>query len=279
MFVEGLSSGSVFARGLPSIPELQDPALAAVSEAVLCRSVVTDDDFADPSQRDALSRCFRQGWLHADKIPGSDAVGYCFPSSLHRWYFEQKLLGTTSSTPVNATSLLEFSVAVIRKFSPQALATPRTVGPGFIQRPPEAQFQDEFYRCSRMYSRGSFTTFPEYGTKSGWVDFYIPSKQWAIELLRDGDRLEGHSSRFLPSGTYRKTIRMTDYIILDFRDKNPHTPHPRKCNLFLVHWVIFLTFFLNQIFPICIMLSLVTVSATLKFYEIILRWFLMDNFH
>ena len=108
MFVEGLSSSSIFARGLPSIPELQDPALTAVSEAVLCRSVVMDGNFANPGQTDVLLWCFRQGWLHADKIAGSDAVGYCFPSSLHHWYFEQKLLGTTLSTPVNATSLLEF---------------------------------------------------------------------------------------------------------------------------------------------------------------------------
>lgn len=89
---------------------------------------------------------------------------------------------------------LSFLVAVIHKFSPQALANPCTVGPGFIQRSPEVQFQDEFYHCLRMYFWGSFTTFPEYGTKSGWVDFYIPSKQWAIELLHDGDRLEEHSS-------------------------------------------------------------------------------------
>ena len=186
-FVEGLSSSSVFTRGLLSIPKLQDPALMAVSEAVLCRSVVTDDDFADPGQRDVLLWCFRQGWLHADKIAGSDTVGYCFPSSPHHWFFEQKLLGTTLSTPVNTTSLLEFSVAIICKFSPQALANPRTVGPGFIQCLPGAQFQDEFYCCLRMYSWGSFTTLPEYATKSGWVDFYIPSKQWAIKLLHDGD--------------------------------------------------------------------------------------------
>lgn len=51
-------------------------------------------------------------------------------------------------------NLFDFAVAVIRLFSPQALGTGRR-GPGFIQRPPEAQYRDEFYRCSHQYSKGS----------------------------------------------------------------------------------------------------------------------------
>ena len=119
-------------------------------------------------------------------------------------------------------------MGVIRLFSPQVLATPRGIGSGFIQRPPEAQYQDEFYRCLHQYSQGGFVTFPEYGTKRGWVDFYIPSKNWAVELLRDGDQLGGHASRFSPSGAYGKTIAITDYIILDFRVTTPQVPHPCK---------------------------------------------------
>jgi len=125
-------------------------------------------------------------------------------------------------------------VAVIRLFSPQTLATSRRIGAGFIQHPPEAQYQDEFYRCSRQYSKGSLLTFPEYGTQSGRVDFYIPSKKWAIELLRDGDRLEQHSSRFLPSGAYGATMTMSDHIILDFRNNFPKIPHPYIPNLYHV---------------------------------------------
>ena len=263
-FVEQRGSGCIFSRGLPRSAELQDLTLASVAEAVLCRNVVRDDNFTTAGEKEALSRCFRNGWLHTEKVE-NDVVGYSFPSSLHRWYVEQKLWGPTLSTPVNATSLLEFSMNVIRLFSVQMLVTPRRIGPGFIQRPPEAQFQDEFYRCSRKYSKSSFTTFPEYGTKSGWVDFYIPTKQWAIELLRDGNRLEEHSSRFLSSGAYSTTIPMTDYIILDFRGKTPKKCHPSKCNLFLFRSVISLTFRPNQRFPNCIMLSSIITSPPLQF--------------
>jgi len=53
----------------------------------------------------------------------------------------------------------------------------------------EAQYQDEFYRCCHTHSNGSLVTFPEFGTAKGRVDFYIPAKQWGVELLRDGDQL------------------------------------------------------------------------------------------
>jgi hypothetical protein len=106
--------------------------------------------------------------------------------------------------------------------------TGRQIGPGFIQRPPEAQFQDEFYRCCQRYSKGSLVTFPEYGTKSGRVDFYIPSKEWGIELLRDGDQLEQHSIRFSSTGAYGGMLSLSDYIILDFRTQTPTKRHPRR---------------------------------------------------
>ena len=226
--LELLNSGSVFARGLPPTQKLQDPNFAAVFEAVLCAGVVTEDDFTQASAKDAILQCFRGGWLHTDKINEMDNFGYCFPSSLHRWYVEGKLCGTTPSTPFNTTNLLDFAVTVIRMFSPQVLATGRKIGPGFIQRPPEAQYQDEFYRCSHRYSKGSLITFPEYGTKSGRVDFYIPSKEWGIELLRDGNQLERHSIRFFPTGTYGGTISLSDHIILDFRATSPKKRHLRR---------------------------------------------------
>jgi len=63
------------------------------------------------------------------------------------------------------------------------------------------------------------------GNASGRVDFYIPVKKWGVELLRDGDRLENHSSRFTGTGAYAK-MEFEDYIILDFRTTSPQKPHP-----------------------------------------------------
>lgn len=50
------------------------------------------------------------------------------------------------------------------------------MGPGGIQRQPEALYRDEFYRSCRNYSM--VVTFPEYGiTKTGRSDFYIPANE------------------------------------------------------------------------------------------------------
>lgn len=212
--------------------ELQDPNFAAVFEAVLCAGgTITSSDLTSDDEKEVLLHCFRKGWLQADKLDKSQ-VGYSFPSSLHRWYVEWKLWATTPSTPFDITDILEFVVAVIRKFSHRLLSTERRIGPGFVQRPPEAQFQDEFYRCCHSYSKGSVVTFPEFGTKTGRVDFYIPTKNWGVELLRDGDRLEQHSARFLPTGKYGATLCLSEYIILDCRVNNPKQPHPRRPSLF-----------------------------------------------
>ena len=93
------------------------------------------------------------------------------------------------------------------------LAAERRIGIGFIQRPPEAQYQDEFYRICHAYLNGLLRTFPEFGTTKGRVDFYTPSEQWGVELLREGDSHEQHSRRFSQSGSYRTTLPLSDHII------------------------------------------------------------------
>ena len=65
--------------------------------------------------------------------------------------------------------------------------------------------------------KGSLTTFPEFGTTNGHVDFYIPSKKWGIELLHKDSRIKQYSCRFSPSGMYGNTLSLSDYIVLDCR--------------------------------------------------------------
>jgi len=178
---------------------------------------------------EALLQCFHNGWLHADKLssPGreDDAV-YTFPSPLHHLFVEWKLYDIVPVKPIESNNILEFALEVIARFSPRLLsAERRRIGDGCILRPPEAQYQDEFYRSCYTYSGGLLTTFSEYGTAKGRVDFYIPSKEWAVELLRDGDRLEQHSRRILPTGPYGGKLALSEYIILDCRSTRPKVPH------------------------------------------------------
>ena len=193
-------------------------------------------DFKTEDEKSALKRCFHNGWLHVDKLgimDSPDDVGYYFPSSLHRWYVEWKLSDVLPPTRFQPTSLLEFVIDVIRLFSPHYLSAKRRIGPGCIQRLPEAQYQDELYRCCYTLSQGSLVTFPEFGTAKGRVDFYIPAKSWGIELLRDGKGLEDHVGRFSATGSYGTTLPLSDYIIVDCRTTRPRAKHHCKqaCSL------------------------------------------------
>jgi len=189
-----------------------------------------DTMFSEAEESEALRLCFAQGWLHTDKGVSNnrEIVGYFFASPLHRLFVEWKLSGQNPPIPIEAPSLLEFVIQIIKRFSPLNLSCPRLVGPYYFQTLPEAQYQNEFYRCCYDLTAGSLTTLPEFGTGDGRVDFYIPSKKWGVELLRDGQLLEQHSRRFAPTGQYGRTLDIDEYIVLDFRTKRVVQTHPRK---------------------------------------------------
>jgi hypothetical protein len=61
-------------------------------------------------------------------------------------------------------------------------------------------------------------------SSSGEVDFYIKPTKWAIECLRDGSNIKGHTDRFLTGGIYYPCIasgEIKECIILDFRKSKP----------------------------------------------------------
>ena len=130
-----------------------------------------------------------------------------------------------SNTSRIPDSLLELVINVIRLFSQSLLSAERRLGPGCIQRLPEAQYQDELYRCCHAFLEVSLLTLPEFGMVKGCVDFYVPAKRWEIELLRDGDRLPSHWGRFSDGGSYAESLPLTDYIIVDCRTTINLTVH------------------------------------------------------
>ena len=62
-------------------------------------------------------------------------------------------------------------------------------------------------------------TLFEFGTAGGRVDFYIPSKKWGVELLRDGQLPEQHNNWFSPTCQHGMTLHIDEYIVLDFSNK------------------------------------------------------------
>jgi hypothetical protein len=122
-------------------------------------------------------------------------------------------------------SLYILCEAVLRNFSKRSLSSNMRLGTAARVRPPEAQFQDEWYRAFKSLLGHGVAISSEWSIdKSGRIDFRIPDPSWGIELLRDGDRLNQHCDRFLDGGNYFGWIKdgwLKDWIILDCRHSDP----------------------------------------------------------
>jgi hypothetical protein len=176
-----------------------------------------------------LSKAHRLQFPHknASKV-GSYRRLLLLPLILFR-YLEYLLRVTAPESPLNRYGSLEsLCKAVIRKFSRLAL---QSAGPGIDAgglKPVEAQYGDEFYGgCFDLLGHIYLTS--EWAGKSlgGRVDFQLKLKRWAIECVRDGDKLPAHIARFEEKGIYHKWIlsgEIEEYIILDFRKTKPQKP-------------------------------------------------------
>ena len=112
------TSASIFKRGLPLNGELQLPSVAHIFFSVLSTGVITDAEITTEDDKRVLLLCFRNGWLHTDKLDNIDRpheLGYFFPSPLHCWYIEWKLHDTLPAIPFNAVDILELIIGVIAK--------------------------------------------------------------------------------------------------------------------------------------------------------------------
>ena len=80
-----------------------------------------------------------------------EPICYTFPSSLHRSYVFWRLMPPSSE--ISYETVLQLALAVIRNFNPSQLSDPeRRVGGSSKDRPPEARYQQEFYRASSTLS-------------------------------------------------------------------------------------------------------------------------------
>lgn len=124
-------------------------------------------------------------------------------------------------------SVKDLCFAVIREFKPAGLRSDgQGLSAGAQPRQVEAQYQDEFYRaCYALLDNNLYLSSEWTGRATGGrVDFHVRSVWWAIECLREGDRLEEHIARFQVGGRYYKWIQsgeIQDYILLDFRKSRP----------------------------------------------------------
>jgi len=124
--------------------------------------------------------------------------------------------------PAKFDSLPKLCKEILSRFSIMNLrhsAEGKKMSSASQPRPVEAQYQDEFYRgFTHVAGRGVPISSEWSRTKDGRVDFYIPEKKWAIELLRDHGEVDEHISRFKEGGKYHAWLKekmIEDWIIID----------------------------------------------------------------
>jgi len=237
-----LTTGSHgFKRSLPKKDVLQRiPDLVQFLRYVLVSGRSEDNIKTNSALRD----CYHNGWLQAELVP-DDRTVYVFPTKIHQWYklsivhnhhyrklrlslrYAERLLCITAAPFPRGrfSSIKDLCFAAVREFSRVSLSSvERGIGSGAINRPLEAQYQDEFYRA--CYSELGIYLTSEWSGSSlvGRIDFHVRDVKWVIECVRDGDEIDEHVGRFQKGGRYYKWImsgEIKDYIILDFRTSKP----------------------------------------------------------
>jgi hypothetical protein len=197
--------GGAFGRGLPQDKELAtQPAVVALFRKILRDGIVEETG----STNEATSMCHRNGWIHSFFPDQQYQTGilYAFASPLHAACLSWRL--TPTNDIPNFDSILHLSLMVISAFKPSQLNLPiRRIGTQSTDTPPEAQYQDEFYRSLFLITHGNVRISPEFASAKkaqvlGRIYFFIPSVKWGIEITQDGNRLKGHNSRFEATGAY-----------------------------------------------------------------------------
>jgi len=232
-----------FTRGLPKSDQLSEcPKVANMFRHLLAHGMVTGNS----KYAAAIQFCHGKGWIYAEEAdqPSGPQL-YTFPSPLHHtalsWRLEPK-----NQLP-SFVSPYALSLEVLKRFKHSQLNFPiRRVSRYNSNDPlPEAQYQDEFYRCLFAVTCGNVRISPEFASArgarvAGRIDFFIPIVKWGIEITREGDRLQQHASRFATSsntiGAYGQWLKdgdIQDYIFLDCRTTIPKTSHPGMISHYL----------------------------------------------
>jgi len=211
-------------RSFPSEKKL------TVEAADVLRKVLQDGSVTRDLEDPGIRLCYEEGWVNSDSTDlYANNVSCILPSKLHEKFVEYHL-GLLKPLPFpfkEYASLPIFCEAILRKFSRTRLrlSLEGRLGASGRLRPPDAQFQDEWY-CAFNSLLG-----PGHAISSEWscygngrIDFRIVGPAWGIELLRDGDRLAEHCNRFLDKGKYYRWIvngLIKDWIVLDCRHSDP----------------------------------------------------------
>ncbi|CAA7269652.1 unnamed protein product [Cyclocybe aegerita] len=195
------------------------------------------------SRLPVLSQMCKKGWITIEKF---DMGGLCVqPSSPLFGSWISYFLQTRSTLPSRflECDLFTFWKTVVDNISLSALReTPLPQVKSCTATVIEDLWQKQFYRAACAVTNGAIQMSPEYRTphdaaRQGRIDFLVIKRGWGIEIIRDGNELEQHGSRFKPGGAYHPWISgniLQEYVMLDFRRTTPMKAHPSLPQLFHV---------------------------------------------
>lgn len=218
-------------NGLSGAWEVDNSFTSPPLELILRDQVFTETEELSDYVRKAFQNGVTVGRIHCDILAldprtGKPEIGYTFASPLHAHYTESMLelyarRSYKNRDYIQEPTVYDFVVNVLKRFSIRRMQRTPRYGYGMVRRSdlPKPQIQDEFSRCCYVHSHGQVRNYAILGTQEGRVDFFIPSKRWAIELLRDGDDVQKHYSFFSTQGCYEWLTQeeISDYIVLDCR--------------------------------------------------------------
>ncbi|RXW16098.1 hypothetical protein EST38_g9759 [Candolleomyces aberdarensis] len=224
---------STWRAGLPNEWDFTNHSKAELLERALRDQVFTDIGEFNEEEQGVLQELIDTGRIHCDILEldaesGKAKVGYTFASPLHALYNEAMLVlyhrtyDLKYKGTIQELNIYDFVLNVFKKLSPSSMQRSPRYGYGMVQQSdePKAQIHDEFYRCCHIHAHGVVRNYSRLGTQGGRVDFLIPSKRWAIELLREGDDIEKHYSRFIEDqGLHEWPIHanVSSFLLLDSR--------------------------------------------------------------
>ncbi|PYH70284.1 ATP-binding protein [Aspergillus vadensis CBS 113365] len=220
--------------------DLKDPV-----REILCE--ITEKGNINWEQRPGLEECYERGWIHRMHTgPEGNSDQYeiaVLPSRLHEKWLQYLISQDKRALPPRFTNLTQLCMEILHEFSSMNLKPPTTdrrLSTAAQPRPVETQYQDEFYRAfCKVAGRGVPISTEWARTASGRADFFIPEKKWAVELVRNHDRIDDHVKRFQKGGQYFEWLQkkaVEDWIVINCATSVPNSDY-EECRLF--HAVFF----------------------------------------
>ena len=142
-FWKNIEYHSAFGRGLPTSEELCKIGVADVFRDLLINGSI---DHGGSQYNLAVEWCHKKGFIQSNAF--EEQVYYVLPSPLHEAYLSWRLM--PSDLVIPHVTILDLAITVICRFNPsQLLSPPRRLKGRENNKPPEAQYQKEFFlSCS-----------------------------------------------------------------------------------------------------------------------------------